>query len=314
MYVANAHKRTKYSKSKDDSPATAGVGKMQAQAVTNKKELKELGERMCWKVRPLTEKEIRGEMGGQELIWHETFSPDEVEKALALTEKNKQYDATLEQGRALRFWHNVINLNSDEQTAFRAEFQKFVDTYPQFRGAHPQENTDVLTTWLQDRHMTPIYPNLCAAFEANALAGKLWLNPSAISAGQESETYGTQHHNFHLLIQPQRRNNDDGISADAYLAQHDELKDKRTPPLIAARQERAVATAAHFAQAAANTARSGSMTVTEYPEDQSGYSSAPTKYSFRRLLDSLSATEFNKRLNQDPAFAAAVDRLNNGNK
>lgn len=313
MYVANAHKRTKHSKSKDDSPATAGVAKTSGGYKTAQ-ELKALGERSGWVAGPITPEHVKA-MGADQLRWNELFNNENLEHALALPETNKQYDKTLEQRRALRFWHNIINLNFDEQTAFRAEFQKFVDTYPQFRGAHAEENTDVLTTWLQDRQMTPIYANLCLAFEACALAGKLWLNPSAISAGQESETHGTQHHNFHLLIQPQRRNTDDGLSADAFLAQHSELHDTRTPPIIIQRQQVAAATAAHFEQAKSGTAEGQAVRFTDMGgKDYSGYPSHPTKYSFRRLLDSLDSVEYQRRLNADPAFAAAVDKLNNGNR
>jgi hypothetical protein len=313
MYVANAYKRTQRSKS-DDSPVTAGSSGRVPRVGVNKSDLEAQGTEHGWTARPLTYNEVT-EMPSSELHWHEQFNKENLDKALALPEKNRAYDAAVAQGQALRFWANAINRSPEECKALTADFKNFVETYPQYRSTnHKQENMDVLMGWLQDRHLYPIYSNLCLAFEACALAGKLWLNPSAIAVGSETEVIGTQHHNFHLLIQPQRRNNDDDISADAYLAQHDELKDKRTPPLIAARETRANATAAHIQQAAANTARSGSMTVTDYPDGQSGYPSAPTKYSFRRLLDSLSAAEYNKRLNEDPAFATAVDRLNGGNK
>ena len=313
MYVSNAHK-TRRSKPKEDSPATAGVGKMPAQTVTNKKELKELGERMGWKVRPLTEKEIRGEMSGQELIWHETFSPDKVEKALALADKNKQYDEAFEQWKVKAFWDGSTTSSPEERKLLKAEFQKFVDAYPQYRSpTHAHENLDALSRWLQDRHLYPIYSNLVLAFEACALAGKLWLNPSAISAGQESETYGTQHHNFHLLIQPQRRNADDGLSADEYFEKNrDVLADKRTPPLIAARQARVDATVAHFQQAAEHTSKANVVAVTDYPDDPSGYLTH-SKYSFKKYVAGLSAKDFQEKLN-DPTFLAALDRTSDGNK
>jgi len=41
---------------------------------------------------------------------------------------------------------------------------------------------------------------------------------------------------------------------------------------------------------------------------------ASTKYSLKKLLDSLDADSYRKRLNDDPAFATAVDRLQNGNQ
>lgn len=48
--------------------------------------------------------------------------------------------------------------------------------------------------------------------------------------------------------------------------------------------------------------------------ESTGYPQAPTKYSFRKLLDSLSADEFQRRVNEDPQFVAAIDKLNNGNR
>lgn len=40
---------------------------------------------------------------------------------------------------------------------------------------------------------------------------------------------------------------------------------------------------------------------------------ASTKYSLKKQLDSLGADSYQKRLNDDPAFNTAVDRLQNGN-
>jgi hypothetical protein len=42
------------------------------------------------------------------------------------------------------------------------------------------------------------------------------------------------------------------------------------------------------------------------------YPPASTKYSFKKLLDSLDAESCRKRINDDSAFAAAVDKLQNG--
>src|SRR5882757_7245250 len=96
-YVSNAWKQTQRSKPKNDSPVSAGVGKLPSQTVTNKRELKELGERRGWKIRPLTENEIKGGMSGQELIWHETFSPAEVEKALSFSAIGKHNESAKKQ-------------------------------------------------------------------------------------------------------------------------------------------------------------------------------------------------------------------------
>jgi len=166
-------------------------------------------------------------------------------------------------------------------------------------------------------HVT--FENLVESFEANALEGKVWLNPNAISAGSETEVSGQQllqHHNFFKLMQPQKRISDvDRLSADEFFEQNkDILGDKRTPPLIQARQGRTQATTEHFQKAREATAHAGSTSVTDYPADETGYPNYPSKYSLRRLLESLSAEDYQKRLNEDRQFAAAIDKLQNGNK
>lgn len=86
------------------------------------------------------------------------------------------------------------------------------------------------------------------------------------------------------------------------------------PPLIQVREAKAASTAAHFAKTEAASAKAGSTTVVTYEDDSSGYPQAPTKYSFRELLDSLSADDYQRRVNEDPQFAAAIDKLSNGNR
>jgi hypothetical protein len=85
---------------------------------------------------------------------------------------------------------------------------------------------------------------------------------------------------------------------------------------MSARMAKAAATERYLTRTDANTAKSGSTTVVDYPSaDQTGYPAAPTKYSFKRLLDSLSADEFNRRITEDKVFAAAVDKMDNdGNR
>lgn len=103
-------------------------------------------------------------------------------------------------------------------------------------------------------------------------------------------------------------------SADTFYSEHKELHPTQVPPLIQAKEAKAKATEEHFAKAQAASARAGSTTVVDYEAEQTGYPQAPTKYSFRRLLDSLSADEYQRRVSEDPAFAAAIDKLNNGKR
>jgi hypothetical protein len=108
---------------------------------------------------------------------------------------------------------------------------------------------------------------------------------------------------------------EDKLSADQFFAAHPELHESRTPPIIIQKQQVAAATAKHFEQAKSGTAEGRAVRFTDMGgKDHSGYPSHPTKYSFRRLLDSLDSVEYQRRLTQDPTFAKAVDSLNDGNK
>lgn len=96
---------------------------------------------------------------------------------------------------------------------------------------------------------------------------------------------------------------------------HPELRDQRVSPIVAARSAKAEATAAHFQRAEEHTNKANVVTLVDYPDDQSGYPAAPTKYSFKKLLNSLSAKDYQERLQHDPAFAKAVNLIDNyGNK
>jgi len=102
-------------------------------------------------------------------------------------------------------------------------------------------------------------------------------------------------------------------SADQYLAAHAELHDHRTPPLIQVREAKAAQTAKHFEAAANSTAKGTVVNFTDYAADEAGYPDYPSKYSFRRLVESLDADSYARRLKDDPQFAAAIDKLNNDN-
>lgn len=267
---------------------------------------------MQWTPGPRTMSEIR-EMSSQRVLWEEAWNTEHYNAALALPEKTKAHKDIDSQWKAKKFWDADTtggSVTPDEYKGLTAEFKKFLDHYPQYKTPHADQNNDAMFGWLRDHHMAPIYSNLVLAFEATALAGQLWLNPSAIAAGSETEVLGTQHHNFHLLVQPQRRNPDDGLSAKQFLAQHDELKDKRTPPLIQAREQKDANTAEFFKQTQDATAstRNGKTRVVDYGPQDHGVPQSK-KYSFRKLVDSMSSTELAQRCQQDPAFKKALDEM-----
>jgi hypothetical protein len=292
---------------------TAGAAKISTVTARSKSELRELGEKMGWAPGPRTMEEINA-MSSQQVLWEEAWNGEEYTKALALPEKIKAHKDIDSQWKAKKFWDADAtggdSVSPEEYKALAGGFKKFIEHYPQYKGKHADENNDVIFGWLRERHMSPIFSNLCLAFEATALEGRLWLSPSAISAGKESETYGTQHHNFDRLIQPQRRNADDGLSADDFLQAHkDVLADKRVPPLVLAREAKANATASYFHQTETVTASSGSTKVLDYPQLQHGVPPQSEKYSFRKLVDSMSSTQLAQRCQQDPAFKKALDEM-----
>src|SRR6266446_1072971 len=188
---------------------TAGAAKTVSISARSKSELKEWGERMNLTPGPRTQSEIRG-MSSQQVLWEEAWNGEEYNKALALPDKIKAHKDIDSQWKAKKFWDadSTEGATPDEYKALTADFKKFIDTYPQYKTPHADENNQRLFDWLRDRHMAPIFSNLVLAFEATAMEGRLWLSPSAIAAGKESEVFGTDHHAFHLLVQPQRRNAD----------------------------------------------------------------------------------------------------------
>lgn len=97
-------------------------------------------------------------------------------------------------------------------------------------------------------------------------------------------------------------------SADQFLANHQELLPNAVPPLIASQQAKAVGTADFVAKTQAASARARSTTVVDYEDEHTGYPAAPTKYSFKRLLDSLSADEYRRRVSEEPQFAPDIDK------
>src|ERR1700737_30890 len=135
MYVANGFKAAQRNKPKNDSEMTAGVGKMPSQTVTNRSELKALGERMGWSVRPLTMAEIRGGMSGQELIWHETLNADNYKRAMELPVQIAEGKDIENKRKAKKWWDETANTDSDETRTHLAEFKKFLDHYPQYKRA-----------------------------------------------------------------------------------------------------------------------------------------------------------------------------------
>src|SRR5206468_6436813 len=107
---------------------------------------------------------------------------------------------------------------------------------------------------------------------------------------------------FNALVEEGKLTPAPAQSAYEFLRNHPELHDRRTPPLIQTREAKAQATAEHFQKARESTAQAGVTQVTTYPgRERIGYGDH-TRYSFRKLLDSLDSDSYRKRLNEDKSF------------
>jgi hypothetical protein len=232
MYVANAHKQTKRS-SKDDSPTTAGVGKLPSQTITNKSELKVLGDRMGWTVRPLTENEIRGSMSAQESIWHETWNSDNYKAAFTVEENKRDNKANMAGWNNKRMWSGKAT-EDESQKAFAAG-DRFASSYSQF--IRSESNGLAIVEYMADHNLDATQvQSYIEAFDFLAPQGRLVLSPKAAGIGPEETLTGGAlklYPRLHLLTQPNRAlKPEDKLSANEWFAQHAELHDTRVPDRI----------------------------------------------------------------------------------
>jgi hypothetical protein len=268
--VPTATKRGRASES-----GMAGTAKIPASAATaSKEELKAMAARAGWEVRPLTFEEVN-KMSSSELRFHELWNKEALDRTFE-TESNKRHN--VEHGAywdVKRAWKEpTVEQLTKGYAAQNIFVARFRDQYEA-----TEENGKKLVAYMAERGFDP----------------------------QVSESYARA---FRELIEAGQLTPKKPESADAYLANHPEMRDNRVPPIIAARNAKADATAKHFHAAANATAESGFTRVVDYPQESRGpaYSDVE-KASFRNLLKNLSADEFQNRLNEDPTFRASVDRL-----
>src|SRR5260370_13566262 len=194
-YIAT---RPRTSRRRTEDSASAGAAKIPRVGV-NKSDLEAQGELYGWTARPLSYNEVR-EMSSSELRWHEKLNAANLEKALATPAKAREG-----KDRAIKkLWDNQTQATPEQAAEIWNALQRFRQAYPQFL---PRAENEIVLLWLKERNMLVTFENIVQAFEANALEGRLYLNPSAIGARIESEVIGpalTSHHNFPLLIQPHR--------------------------------------------------------------------------------------------------------------
>jgi len=307
------NKRLKKNKPLNEG-ATGGAAKTPRVGV-NKSDLEAQGEKYGWTVRPLTMLEIN-QMSSAELRWHEQFNAENLENVFTVEENKKNNKQNMAAWNVKRMWGGKAS-EEETQKAFAAG-DRFASNYAQF--VRNMDNAQAITSYMEENNLDATQvQSYVEAFEVLAPQGKLVLSPKAAGIGTEETLTGEalrQYSRLHLLCQPNKvLKPEDKLSADQFFAAHPELHESRTPPIIIQKQQVAAATAKHFEQAKSGTAEGQAGRFTDMGgKDYSGYPSHPTKYSFRRLLDSLDSVEYQRRLTQDPTFAKAVDSLNDGNK
>jgi len=301
-------------KAKDSPDKTATV------KVATSEELEKVGHARGWTARPLTARELQ-EMDSIQYRWHEFYNRQNLEAALQshgkeVSEEAREltYEGIQKMSAKEAAWHQQNNAEN-----WRIAFEK-----EEIRRTNKQHMKvwDVRRQWRegvtkdQGRRAQEAGAEFARRFPAfertidNAHAITQFMEDNDLDATEVSSyvaAYRELTNQGKLTVAPVQ-------SADQYLAAHPELHDLRTPPIIAARNAKAEQTAKHFEAAANATAKGTVVNFADYAADETGYPNYPSKYSFRRLVDSLDAESYARRLKEDPQFSAALDRLNDGNK
>ena len=242
----------------------------------SKSELKSLGERRNYQDRELDARAVSS-LSSDEYLWFQTFFPARLETA-AQREANKKHNR-----QAMSVWdirkrwrEGVTPEESRRAQEAGAEFARRFPTFEQ-----TIDNAHAIVRFMEENDLDPAeIASYITAYRELTDQGKLTVAPIE--------------------------------SADDYLRNHPELHERRTPPIIAARAAKAEQTAKYFQAAANATAKGTVVSFTDYPErERIGYGDH-TRYSFRKLLDSLDAESYARRLKDDPQFSAALDKLNDG--
>ncbi len=239
-------------------------------------ELKSLGERKGWTMHELSMREIR-QMSADETSWHEAYNKENFDGAIERDANARHNRQAMGVWDIRRQWREGVT--PEESRRAQEAGAEFARRFPTFE--QTIENAHAIVRFMEENDLDPMeIASYIAAYRELTDQGKLTV------ASAES--------------------------ADDYLRNHPELHERRTPPIIAARAAKAEQTAKYFQAAANATAKGTVVSFTDYPErERIGYGDH-TRYSFRKLLDSLDAESYARRLKDDPQFSAALDKLNDG--
>src|SRR5260370_37145263 len=229
MAVFNAYEATnpRLKKKPFNDGVTAGTAKVSSsRGAKSRDALTALGERQGWRVRELSMREIQ-QMSADETLWHEAYNKENFDVAFTLAENGRLNRERMPVWNVRRMWNG--RATSEEDSAALIAGNQFATRCPQFERSI--ENPQAIVEWMQanDLDATKV-ESYVRAFRALVEEGRL------IPAKPES--------------------------ADDFLANHPELHDRRTPPIIAARNARVEGTRKHFEAAANAPTQSTSTTLT----------------------------------------------------
>jgi hypothetical protein len=271
-YIATSPRTSR--RQKEDSAATAGTSKVPRVGV-NKSDLEAQGIQYEWTARPLTYNEVR-EMPSSELRWHEQFNAVNLEKALTLHAKIREGKDIDRQWAVRRMWEGKATHEEDAKA--RAAGDAFAQRHPTF--ARTIESAEIMVEYMRQND----------------------LNATEVSSYTKA---------FNALVEEGKLTPATPQSADEFLRSHVELHEKRTPPLIAARNAKAQQTKKYF-EAAANVTAKGTITrLTDYPDEHQGIPpySEIEKASLRAKVKNMSSSELADKCQNDPSFKKALDSL-----
>jgi len=229
--------------------------------------------RYGWTKGPLSMERIR-EMSSGELRFHEVCNAEEFNAALQREANRKHNREQMPYWNAKRMYAG--HATEDESAEAEATANRFAERTPQL--VRNLKNAMAIYAYLESHNLDARrIESYAEAFRVLSDEGKL------------------------ELAQPE--------SADAYYASHQELHDKRIPPIIEARCQRNTNTEAHFANTASATTVGNVVRVIDYGKQTPGVPPQSDKVSFRKRIESMSADEIRKECEMDPAFKAALDSL-----
>jgi len=299
-------------KNKTSSDSKTATGK-----VATREELEKVGHARGWTARPLTARELQ-EMDSIQYRWHEFYNRQNLEVALQspgkeVSEEAREltYEEIQKMSATEAAWHQLHNAENwrvafekEEIRRTNKKHMKVWDVRRQWReGVTEEQSSRAQEAGAEFARRFPTFEKTLE----NAHAIVQFMEDKDLDA-TEVASYITAYRELtdqgKLTVAPVQ-------SADQYLAAHAELHDRRTPPLIQVREAKAAQTAKHFEAAANATAKGTVVNFTDYAADETGYPNYPSKYSFRRLVESLDADSYARRLKDDPQFSAAIDKLNN---